>query len=744
VRGRVVAAALLGAGAALFFHAARRILWALFWPRVAAGILALALPGAALGAALVCFLAAGKVGVTRGRAPWRHHFWGAAAGTWLLLCGGLTARPVPEAGASGLLLFALITALPLAATAALLAGSEDRRETAAFLLFFGAGLAAAAVLSCLHPRNVAVAGIVLGMLPAAFPGAGVKLRRIGAAPFFLAAALLALPAVTPFDAVRVSSPAVGADAKGLAGREAVWCGDTVVEAHELEGGQGLVSVGAGLWEEKVRPRMAERLAVTLPRGEDKMLDVLALGLPPAGILRHLLEKKRSRLTVVVPDRRLAGMAERLWPELDGGREQGRVNVLAASPRWYLRQDPSRYDVILLAAGVSPAAHISGALAFEERYLYTKEAFREYLEHLAPKGLLFVRRPGNGRVVSTLREAAGEEGRADFSQTVVVVGRKGRIVSDLYWRPAGFSRKDLSLVRRAARKEGVEVFYSPLTKRKWNLYYSLVRGERLGGYYFSSPQDLSPVRDERPFMEHFERLMISPGGPPLPEERGRLSGERLLSFIPPGDRVFWGGLLLVFALAPATLVGPFRACRKQAGRAGGILFFPGPSLLAGAAAAVSLRALTAYADWSAPFPGYTGLTEGLFLAAAGAAWAMERRSGAGRRRSLLRLAVLALVLGVAGYPLGRMLLEAGPGPWAVAAGALILTVGWLAGSSVLGARGETTPAGPGMEALHVSAVLSGLAFGWTASTLLAVAFGFHAVWLVAALLALWAFRASRTL
>jgi hypothetical protein len=42
------------------------------------------------------------------------------------------------------------------------------------------------------------------------------------------------------------------------------------------------------------------------------------------------------------------------------------------------------------------------------------------------------------------------------------------------------------------------------------------------------------------------------------------------------------------------------------------------------------------------------------------------------------------------------------------------------------------------------VLSGSAFGWAASALLAVTFGFHVVWMVAALLALWALRVSRRL
>jgi hypothetical protein len=744
VKGGVVKAAFLGTGAALFFHAARRVLWALFWPRVGAGILALALTGAAVGAAAVCLLAAGKSGMPRGRAPWRHHFWGAAAGTWLLLCGGLQARPVPEAGVSGLLLFALVTALPLAATAALLAGSEDRREAAAFLLFFGAGLAAAGTLSCLHPRGVAAAGIIVGTLPAVFPGKGTTGWRIGAAPLLCGAALLALPAVTPFTAARIPAAAVGVQGTGPATPGADWCGDTVVETHQLDGGQSLVTVGGGLWQEKVGPREKERLMVTLPRGEDDRLDVLALGMPAAGVLHFLLEKKESRFVIVVPDRHLAERVVQHWPELNEARQEGRAEVRTASPRWYLRKDPSRYDVILLGAGVSAAAHIAAALAFEERYLYTKEAFQEYVKHLAPQGVLFVRRPGNGRVVSTLREAAGEDVSPAFRETVAVLGRKGRIVSDLYYRPAGFSGKDNSLLGRAARQKGVEVFYSPRTKRKWNLYFSLVRGERRGGYSFSSPQDLSPVRDERPFMEHFERLMISPGGPPLPEERGRLSGEWRLSFIPPGDRVFWAALLAVLALAPAALVVPLRVCRQRAGSARHALTLVGPALLAGGAGAVCLRALTAFASWPDPLPGHTGVTEGFFFAAAGAAWAVDGGDGSRGRRALMRLAALALVLGVAGYPLAHALMDAGRGWWVVMVAALVLTAGWLTGSSAGAVGGKTTPAVLGAKALYVSAVLSGSAFGWAASALLAVTFGFHVVWMVAALLALWALRVSRRL
>jgi spermidine synthase len=123
-----------------------------------------------------------------------------------------------------------------------------------------------------------------------------------------------------------------------------------------------------------------------------------------------MEERSLALTIVEPDRALVLSAVELWPDLAAARAGGKAEIHIGNPRWYLRRDRSRYDIILLAAGLSPAAHVAGALSYEERYLYTKEAFRSYAAHLSPGGLLFVRRPGNGRVASTLREAMeGEAG-----------------------------------------------------------------------------------------------------------------------------------------------------------------------------------------------------------------------------------------------------------------------------------------------------------------------------------------------
>jgi hypothetical protein len=666
----------------------------------------------------------------------------------LAVFGGTSVWPAASPGAAETAFFAFLLGVPAAVTAAALCAREEEPgnapSAAIFLAALGAGLVTASVFSCLHPRIIAAAGIVFGTLPAVLAGGRERTPRSRAAAlvFIAAVASLAAPAVTPFE-TQAAAPAGADEAQGWTRGEAVWCGPSRVESATHETGRSLLSVNGGLREEVVRPGRRMRLAVPVSRGEDDSLDVLAVGFPGGEVLQGFLRKKRVSLTIVEPDGAVASKVVELWPELKTAQAEGRAAVLVENPRWFLERTGQRYDVIVLAAA-SPTAYVSGALAFEEEYRYTEEAFRSYAGHLAPRGLLVVRRPGNGRVVSTLREAVGGEGGGAFSERVVVVGRKGRLVSDLYYRPSGFSDRDLDRLRFVVGKTGNEIFYSPLTVRKWNLYFSLVRGERREGYYFSSPQDLSPARDDRPFFEHFERLMISPTGLPLPEERGRLSGDWTLRFVPPGDRIFWAVLLLGIALVPVAVFLPLGVYHHRTGLARHALPAWGLLFLSGLAAAACLRALLGYSRWFEPFPGSPGWAAGLAFIGAGAGWWAVRVSADRRGGALLRLAALTGLFGATGYPLGRMLLPAGPGVWTVLVGALVFGAGTIAGAAVGGALKASVTVFPGAGPVFMGAAAYGAALSWAASNLLAVTFGFPLLWFTAAALTLWALRAGRGL
>lgn len=67
-------------------------------------------------------------------------------------------------------------------------------------------------------------------------------------------------------------------------------------------------------------------------------------------------------------------------------DQPQVRVVVDEGRSFLRRSGEQYDVIYLAKAVTLAAEQTG-LALAENYLYTVDAFDDYLEHLAPDGRL---------------------------------------------------------------------------------------------------------------------------------------------------------------------------------------------------------------------------------------------------------------------------------------------------------------------------------------------------------------------
>src|SRR5437867_2893078 len=67
----------------------------------------------------------------------------------------------------------------------------------------------------------------------------------------------------------------------------------------------------------------------------------------------------------------------------------RVNVVEDEARSYIRRSSDRYDLILMTVVDSYAALASGAYALSESYLYTAEAFDDYLAHMSDSGALAV-------------------------------------------------------------------------------------------------------------------------------------------------------------------------------------------------------------------------------------------------------------------------------------------------------------------------------------------------------------------
>jgi hypothetical protein len=82
-----------------------------------------------------------------------------------------------------------------------------------------------------------------------------------------------------------------------------------------------------------------------------------------------------------------------------------VNVVEDEARSYIRRSSDSYDLILMTVVDSYAALASGAYALSESYLYTAEAFDDYLSHVSDRGALAVGRFYRDPPIEMLNTAA---------------------------------------------------------------------------------------------------------------------------------------------------------------------------------------------------------------------------------------------------------------------------------------------------------------------------------------------------
>lgn len=107
-----------------------------------------------------------------------------------------------------------------------------------------------------------------------------------------------------------------------------------------------------------------------------------------------------------------------------------VHIHVQDGRSYIRSSRDTYDVIQMTLVDTWASTAAGAFALSENNLYTLEAFREYLDHLSPNGMIAItrwefRQPREAlRVVSQGIEALHQLGIRDPRNNFVVVADGG--------------------------------------------------------------------------------------------------------------------------------------------------------------------------------------------------------------------------------------------------------------------------------------------------------------------------------
>jgi SAM-dependent methyltransferase len=202
--------------------------------------------------------------------------------------------------------------------------------------------------------------------------------------------------------------------------------------------------------------------------------------------------------------------------------QPEVRLITEEGRSYVRRSEEQYDAIISVHTISNSAIASGALSLAENYVLTREAFEDYLDHLAPGGVLYLTRPEAQipRLFATAREVFAARGISDptwhlyayrqpptqFEGQDRLSFSAGFLLKKSQFTPEELRRiEGLLKARRAVTNASPpETLYSPLEPRPDSIYHALVTAPDLQSVYASYPSQLEPATDDRPFFNQHTR------------------------------------------------------------------------------------------------------------------------------------------------------------------------------------------------------------------------------------------------
>jgi spermidine synthase len=230
-----------------------------------------------------------------------------------------------------------------------------------------------------------------------------------------------------------------------------------------------------------------------------------------------------------------------------------VRVHVAEGRDFVAASAERYDIIHLPLLDSFAAAGAGTVSLSESYIYTVEAFEDYLRHLRPGGFIAITRwlklpPRDSlKLFATALAALDRMGVATPENRLAMI--RSWSTTTLLIKNGTLNGAEIAKIRAFADERSFDLAYYPGMSREEANRYNLLdqpylfdgasallgpdRASFLARYKF----DVSPATDDRPYFFDFFKWKA------LPEllDRRALGGATLLD---------WGYLILISTLAQA--------------------------------------------------------------------------------------------------------------------------------------------------------------------------------------------------
>ncbi|MGI9318025.1 MAG: SAM-dependent methyltransferase, partial [bacterium] len=235
----------------------------------------------------------------------------------------------------------------------------------------------------------------------------------------------------------------------------------------------------------------------------------------------------------------------------------KVTVVAGEARGFVTKQNTRYDLIQVALLDSFSASGSGVQTLNESYLYTVEAFEEYLRHLEPDGIFSVTRwlrlpPRDSlKLFATAAESLRRAGVKQPERQLAMI--RSWNTSTLLIKKGVLTNQDIESIRTFSSTRSFDVaFYPDMPVTEANRFNLLAQPYLYEGAlallsndadHFKARYkfDIGPATDDRPYFFHFFKWGSLPEMLSLRERGG-------------AGMIEWAYLVLAATLVQAAVFG----------------------------------------------------------------------------------------------------------------------------------------------------------------------------------------------
>ncbi|MDD4954988.1 MAG: hypothetical protein PHP17_02990 [Candidatus Omnitrophica bacterium] len=202
-----------------------------------------------------------------------------------------------------------------------------------------------------------------------------------------------------------------------------------------------------------------------------------------------------------------------------------INLFVEDGRSFVRQTKNKYDIIVIYYTDSVLALSTGAYTLSDNFLYTKEAFSDYLDHLTDGGLIqigrwaYLDKPREAlRIFSIALTALKDKGYKNPGSHIIVVSSKDKLVGNVIFKKNPFTEEEKNKLTDFVKTNGLEIWYPQIDSVKvsnpgyaapFTELAEAFKNNKERQFYNNYEFNVSPTTDDSPFFYNYNKVKASP-------------------------------------------------------------------------------------------------------------------------------------------------------------------------------------------------------------------------------------------